>query len=53
VLLAPPPVDSAEVTRDDTAAVLVALLDAPTTAGRILELRAGDTGITDAVSGNG
>ena len=53
VLLAPPPVERAEVTRDDTAAVLVALLDAPTTAGRILELRAGDTGITDAVSGNG
>ena len=53
VLLAPPPVERAEVTRDDTAAVLVALLDTPTTAGRILELRAGDTGISDAVSGNG
>ena len=53
VLLAPPPVGRAEVTRDDTAAVLVALLDTPTTAGRILELRAGDTGITDAVSGHG
>ena len=30
VLLAPPPVERAEVTRDDTAAVLVALLDTPT-----------------------
>ena len=33
VLLAPPPVERADVTRDDTAAVLVALLDTPTTAG--------------------
>jgi uncharacterized protein YbjT (DUF2867 family) len=49
VLLAPPPVERAEVTRDDTAAVLVALLDTPTTAGRILELRGGDTAIADAV----
>ena len=39
VLLAPPPVERAEVTRDDTAAVLVALLDTPATAGQILELR--------------
>jgi uncharacterized protein YbjT (DUF2867 family) len=49
VLLAPPPVGRADVTRDDTAAVLVTLLDAPATAGLILELRAGDTGILDAV----
>ena len=49
VLLAPPPVQRADVTRDDTAAVLVALLDTPTTVGRILELRAGDTAISDAV----
>jgi uncharacterized protein YbjT (DUF2867 family) len=49
VLLAPPPVERAEVTRDDTAAVLVALLDTPATVGRILELRAGDTAIADAV----
>jgi uncharacterized protein YbjT (DUF2867 family) len=50
VLLAPPPVDRGEVTRDDTAAVLVALLDTPGTAGRVLELRAGDTGVLDAVN---
>jgi uncharacterized protein YbjT (DUF2867 family) len=49
VLLAPPPVEPADVTRDDTAAVLVALLDTRTTAGLILELRAGDTAISDAV----
>ncbi len=49
VLLAPPPVGRGDVTRDDTAAVLVALLDTPATAGRILELRAGDAGVSDAV----
>ena len=32
VLLAPPPVERADVTRDDTAAVLLALLDTPRTA---------------------
>lgn len=53
VLLAPPPVGRADVTRDDTAAVVVALLDTPTTAGRILELREGDTDILDAVRANG
>ena len=31
-----------QVTRDDTAAVLAALLDAPGTAGQVLELRAGE-----------
>lgn len=41
VLLAPPPVERAEVSRDDTAAVLAALLDAPGTAGLTLELRGG------------
>ena len=51
VLLAPPPVPPAEVTRDDTAAVLVALLDTPATAGQILELRAGDTDVDKAVRG--
>ncbi len=50
VLLAPPPVDRDEVTRDDTAAVLAALLDAPGTAGQTLELRAGDDAIPDAVA---
>ena len=49
VLLAPPPVPRAEVTRDDTAAVLVALLDTPATAGQVLELRAGDTDVDKAV----
>ena len=52
VLLAPPPVPPAEVTRDDTAAVLVALLDTPATAGKILELRAGDTDVDEAVRAN-
>ena len=52
VLLAPPPVPPAEVTRDDTAAVLVALLDTPATAGQVLELRAGDTDVDEAVRGN-
>ena len=51
VLLAPPPVPRAEVTRDDTAAVLVALLDTPATAGQVLELRAGDTDVDKAVRG--
>jgi uncharacterized protein YbjT (DUF2867 family) len=50
VLLSPPPVPRGDVTRDDTAAVLVALLDAPGTAGRILELREGDTEVHEAVS---
>ncbi len=53
VLLAPPPVGRAEVTRDDTAAVLVALLDTPATARRILELRAGDTDVLEAVRRSG
>jgi len=38
------------VTRADVAAVLLALLDAPATAGLTLELIAGDTPITDAVA---
>ncbi|MHA6791944.1 SDR family oxidoreductase [Pseudonocardia bannensis] len=50
VRLAPPPVDRDEVSRDDTAAVLAALLDAPGTAGQTLELRAGDDAIPDAVA---
>lgn len=49
VLLAPPPVASAEVTRDDTAAVLAALLDTPGTAGLVLELREGDADVLEAV----
>ncbi len=50
VLLAAPPVDRGDVTRDDTAAVLAALLDAPGTVGQVLELREGATAIADAVS---
>jgi uncharacterized protein YbjT (DUF2867 family) len=51
VLLAPPPVPHGSVTRDDTAAVLVALLDAPGTAGKVLELREGDVDVLEAVAG--
>ncbi|GAA1296571.1 NAD(P)-binding oxidoreductase [Pseudonocardia xinjiangensis] len=50
VLLAPPPVDRAEVTRDDTAAVLAALLDAPGTIGKVLELREGDDEVHEAIA---
>ncbi|GAB3677052.1 NAD(P)H-binding protein [Streptomyces sparsus] len=39
-----------EVTRDDVAAVLAALLDTPATAGRTLELVNGDTPDADAVT---
>ncbi|MEV0602695.1 NAD(P)H-binding protein [Streptomyces sp. NPDC050315] len=38
-----------DVTRDDVAAVLVALLDEPKTAGRTLELIGGDVPVEDAV----
>ncbi|MFC4944868.1 NAD(P)H-binding protein [Pseudonocardia sp. GCM10023141] len=38
------------VTRDDTAAVLVALLDAPATAGAVLELFEGDVDVVAAVA---
>jgi uncharacterized protein YbjT (DUF2867 family) len=51
VLLAPPPVAYGSVTRDDTAAVLVALLDAPRSAGKVLELREGDVEVHEAVVG--
>jgi uncharacterized protein YbjT (DUF2867 family) len=50
VLLAPPPVDRADVTRDDTAAVLAALLDTPATAGKVLELREGEDEVHEAVA---
>ncbi|QJY45672.1 NAD(P)-binding oxidoreductase [Pseudonocardia broussonetiae] len=49
VLLASPPVDRGDITRDDTAAVLAALLDAPGTAGRVLELREGEVDLLEAV----
>lgn len=51
VLLAAPPVDRGDVTRDDTAAVLAALLDTPATAGLVLELREGDVPIRQAIAG--
>jgi uncharacterized protein YbjT (DUF2867 family) len=51
VLLAPPPVARSSVTRDDTAAVLVALLDTPGSAGKVLELREGETDVLEAVAG--
>jgi uncharacterized protein YbjT (DUF2867 family) len=51
VLLAPPPVPRGSVTRDDTAAVLAALLDHPGTAGKVLELREGETDVLEAVAG--
>ncbi len=49
VLLAEPPVARGDVTRGDTAAVLAALLDAPHTVGKVLELREGDVDILKAV----
>jgi uncharacterized protein YbjT (DUF2867 family) len=49
VRLAPPPVPGGAVTRDDVAAVLVALLDEPASRGLTLELVGGDTPIADAV----
>jgi uncharacterized protein YbjT (DUF2867 family) len=39
-----------QVPRADVAAVIVALLDDPTTAGKILELVSGDTSITEAIA---
>lgn len=50
VQLAPPPVDRDEVTRDDTALVLVALLDNPASAGLVLELRGGEDDVVEAVA---
>ncbi len=50
VRLAPPPVERGPVTRDDTAAVLAALLDAPGSAGRVLELREGEDDLLEAVT---
>jgi uncharacterized protein YbjT (DUF2867 family) len=50
VRLAPPPLDRVAVTRDDVAAVLLALLDEPGTGGRTLELMGGATPIATAVA---
>ncbi|MEU4701203.1 SDR family oxidoreductase [Nonomuraea dietziae] len=49
VLLAPPPVPRGKVARDDVAAVVVALLDEPRTAGMTLELVEGDVPLDRAV----
>jgi uncharacterized protein YbjT (DUF2867 family) len=49
VRLAAPPVPRGQVPRADVAAVIVALLDDPATAGQTLELIGGDTPIADAV----
>jgi len=45
-----PTVDRGDVPRDDVAAVLLALADAPGTAGLVLELVSGDQPVADAVS---
>jgi nucleoside-diphosphate-sugar epimerase len=50
VLLSAPPVERGDVTRDDTAAVLAALLDTPGTAGLTLELRSGEEDVLAAVT---
>lgn len=50
VRLAPPPIDRGRVSRDDVAAVLLGLLDAPHTAGMTLELIAGETPIPQAIA---
>ncbi|MEV0822250.1 SDR family oxidoreductase [Nonomuraea rubra] len=47
-----PEVPPGAVPRDDVAAVIVALLDNPATAGRTLELVSGDTPIIDLVASN-
>lgn len=49
VQLAPAPAASGAVTRDDTAAVLAALLETPGTAGLVLELGEGGTDVLEAV----
>ncbi len=48
-----PSVPYGEVTREDVAAVLVALIDTPATAGQTLELVGGDTPVGDAVAAAG
>lgn len=50
VRLAAPPVQRGQVSRDDTAAVLAALLDNPATARTVLELRAGPDEIVEATA---
>ena len=50
VTLSTPPLKTSEVSRADVAAVLLALLDAPGTAGRTLMLTKGATPVADAVA---
>jgi uncharacterized protein YbjT (DUF2867 family) len=50
VRLGPPPIGRGAVSRQDVAAVLVALLDEPATAGLTLELVGGDTPIREAIA---
>ena len=42
--------ERAEVPREDVAAVLVAVLDTPGSAGRVFELRSGDVPVADAIA---
>ncbi|MFC3494686.1 NAD(P)-binding oxidoreductase [Glycomyces rhizosphaerae] len=49
VHLAEPPVGRGSVTRSDVAAVIAELLRRPTVSRLVLELRSGDTAVTDAV----
>jgi uncharacterized protein YbjT (DUF2867 family) len=49
VRLAPPPLPRGQVPRADVAAVIVALLDGPATAGQTLDLISGSTPIAEAV----
>jgi uncharacterized protein YbjT (DUF2867 family) len=53
VRLAPPPLPRGQVPRADVAAVILALLDTPATAGQTLDLISGDTPIPVAVGGLG
>ncbi|MER5639015.1 SDR family oxidoreductase [Kitasatospora sp. NPDC002227] len=50
VRLAEPPVAMASVSRDDVAAVLLALLDTPASVGRTLELVTGELPVAEAVA---
>jgi uncharacterized protein YbjT (DUF2867 family) len=50
VQLEPPPVEPGDVTRDDTAAVLIALLDTSGSGGLVLELREGESDVLEAVA---
>ncbi|MGZ4561755.1 MAG: NAD(P)-binding oxidoreductase, partial [Mycobacteriaceae bacterium] len=53
VTLSVPPAERGQVPRADVAAVLLALLDSPDTAGKVLMLTSGDTPVADAVAAHG